>query len=76
MESAALFTIGTLRGIKTGSILNTVGLFEGRLDQEINQYVDRASATAQGEENEVLTALEAIVFLEKSQKEIKHEMEE
>lgn len=66
MESAALFTIGQLRGIKTGSILNTVASFEGNLDQEINQYVDRASAVAQGEKNEVLTALEAIVQLAKT----------
>ncbi|MGQ7411981.1 hypothetical protein ACTGWW_11100 [Streptococcus suis] len=49
MESAALFTIGSLRGIKTGSILNTVALYDGELKDEINQYVSGENRVTQGE---------------------------
>nr|WP_206269763.1 nucleoside phosphorylase [Streptococcus respiraculi] len=69
MESAALFTIGALRGVKTGSILNTVALFEGDLGQDINGYVNGDDLAASGEKNEILTALEAIVLLENEKKE-------
>jgi uridine phosphorylase len=57
METAALFVIGRLRGIKTASILNVVVEYEGNLEEGINEYVDSKS----GEEKEILTALEAIV---------------
>lgn len=72
METAALFTIGGLRGVKTGSILNTVCLFEGDLEEEINGYVDGGQKAAQGEKDEILLALETIVrmdSLEKAQEE-------
>lgn len=68
MESAALFTIGSLRGIKTGSILNTVALYDGELKDEINQYVSGENRVTQGEKNEILTTLEAIVMLEEQRK--------
>lgn len=61
METAALFVIGGLRGIRTASILNTVVESKGSLEKEINRYVDGESLTSQGEEHEILTALEAIV---------------
>lgn len=64
METAALFTIGALRGVKTGSILNTVNLYEGNLEQELNAYVDADTMAAQGEKREIITALEAIVRME------------
>jgi uridine phosphorylase len=57
METAALFVIGGLRGIKTASILNVVVEHEGDLEEGINDYVDNK----RGEEKEILTALEAIV---------------
>lgn len=60
MESAALFTIGALRGLKTASILNVVVESDGSLDEGINNYTDGESATATGEKNEILVALEAI----------------
>lgn len=65
METAALFTIGGLRGVKTGSILNTVSLFEGDLEEEINGYVEGGQKAAEGEKNEILLALETIIRLEK-----------
>ena len=65
METAALFTIGGLRGIKTASILNNVVEFEGNLEEGINQYVDGKSAVEQGEKNEIIVALEAFVALDR-----------
>ncbi len=65
METAALFTIGGLRGIKTASILNNVVEFEGNLEHGVNQYVDGKSAVEQGEKNEIIVALEAFVALDK-----------
>lgn len=68
METAALFTIGGLRGVKTASILNTVSLFEGNLEEEINQYVEAEDAAAEGEKREILAALETIVRLDREKK--------
>ena len=65
METAALFVIGGLRGVKTASILNNVVEAEGDLTDEINNYVDGASAVAEGEKREILTALEAMAALER-----------
>lgn len=61
METAALFVIGGLRGIKTASILNVVVEQEGNLEGGINDYVDEKNNSKRGEELEILTALEAIV---------------
>ncbi|HWT74276.1 MAG TPA: nucleoside phosphorylase [Mobilitalea sp.] len=61
METAALFVIGSLRGVKTASILNTVVEYEGELTKEINQYVDGETSVKQGEHNEILVALEAFL---------------
>ncbi len=60
METATLFVIGGLRGVKTVSILNVVVEKEGDLEEGINDYVDAESASKRGEEAEILTALEAI----------------
>ncbi|WP_040206028.1 nucleoside phosphorylase [Neobacillus jeddahensis] len=61
METAALFVIGGLRGIKTASILNVVVEQEGDLEGGINDYIDKKNSSKQGEELEILTALEAII---------------
>jgi uridine phosphorylase len=61
METSALFVIGGLRQIKVASILNVVVEAEGDLERGINDYVDQASACAEGEEKEIVTALETIV---------------
>ena len=60
METAALFVIGKLRGVKTASILNTVVEYEDNLEDNINNYTDGVNATVQGEKNEILVALEAL----------------
>lgn len=68
METAALFTIGRLRGIKTASILNNVVISGTDTAGGIGGYVDGERAAAQGEKNEILTALEAFVISEKNKK--------
>lgn len=67
METAALFAIGDLRGVKTASILNTVVEMEDDLAEGINHYADGAARVMQGEENEIITALEACLSLERLQ---------
>ena len=64
MESATLFVVGGLRGVKTASILNNVVEVEGDLMGEINNYVNGESAVAEGEKREIITALEAIVLMD------------
>ena len=64
MESAALFTIGRLRGMKTASILNTDVVNGEDTADAIGGYVDGESMTARGERNEILTALEALYRLD------------
>lgn len=69
METAALFTIGGLRGVKTASILNTVALYGGDIATEINSYVDMEGQVAQGEKDEILLALETIYHIDNKEKE-------
>lgn len=64
METAALFVIGSLRGIHCGSILNTVVEYQTDLKENINDYVDGETSVTKGEEHEILTALETFVRLD------------
>ncbi|MEA4939931.1 MAG: nucleoside phosphorylase [Christensenella sp.] len=59
METAALYTIGHLRGIRTMSILNNVVACETSTLDAIGSYVDGESAAMLGEEREILVALDA-----------------
>ena len=59
METAALYTIGHLRGIRTMSILNNVVAFEEDTLDAIGSYVDGETAAMQGEAHEILVALDA-----------------
>ena len=61
METAALYTIGHLRGIRTMSILNNVVAFEEDTLDAIGSYVDGETAAMQGEAHEILVALDALV---------------
>lgn len=65
MESAPIFVIGGLRKLKIASILNVVVEKNSNLEEGINGYVDGESSILKGEEREILTALEAIVKLER-----------
>lgn len=64
METAALYTIGRLRGVKAASILNNVVVNGEDTANAVSEYVGGESATAIGERNEILTALNAFVKLE------------
>lgn len=64
MESAALFTVGRLRGMKTASILNNVVVYGTDTADAIGGYVDGESLTAAGERNEIQVALEAFYRME------------
>ncbi|MFR1907137.1 MAG: nucleoside phosphorylase [Clostridium neonatale] len=63
METAALFTIGALRGVKTASILNNVSEYKKDLKDEVNNYVEGENLAIDGEKREIIVALEAIVKL-------------
>lgn len=69
METAALFVIGSLRGIKTASVLNTVVEYNENLTEEINNYVDGEASVKQGESYEIQAALEAFVLEHMREKE-------
>ncbi len=60
METAALFAVGALRGLRTASILNVVVEWKKDLKDGISSYRDGADAAAAGERNEILLALEAL----------------
>ena len=64
-KSQGFFVVGGLRGVKTASILNNVVEFQADVMEGINNYVDEASAVAEGECREIITALEAFVVLDK-----------
>lgn len=65
METAALFTIGRLRGVRTASILNNVVVYGEDTADAIGGYVDGAEACARGERDEIHVALEALYRLDK-----------
>ena len=64
METAALFVVGRIRGMKTASILNVVAACKSNVAENIGRYADGEALTAQGEEHEILTAFEALMKLE------------
>lgn len=64
METAALFVVGRIRGMKTASILNVVAACKGNVAENIGRYVDGEALTAQGEEHEILIAFEALKRLD------------
>lgn len=64
MESAALLTVARLRGVRAASILNNVVLYGQDTADAIGDYNGGENLTAEGEKNEILTALEAFVRLD------------
>ncbi|MDO5110686.1 MAG: nucleoside phosphorylase [Clostridia bacterium] len=60
MESAALFVIGALRGVRTAAILNNVVECGQDTAQSIGDYAGGENLAMRGEENEILTALDAL----------------
>lgn len=68
METAALFTVASLRGLKAASILNKVVEWGESTSEGVGSYAGGADLTAQGEKNEIAVALEAIVRIEKGER--------
>lgn len=64
METAALFTVARLRGMKAASILNNVVVWGEDTADAIGGYADGEDLPARGEKLEILTALEAFVRLD------------
>ena len=60
METAALFAVSTLRGLRTASILNVVVEWKKDLKDGISSYKNGEDAAALGERNEILLALETL----------------
>lgn len=60
METAALFVIGRLRGLKTASVLNVVVPYQSSLESGIQDLVSGEEAADKGETLQIQLALEAI----------------
>ncbi|MGO1356274.1 nucleoside phosphorylase [Alkalibacterium gilvum] len=67
METAALFTLARLRGLRAASVLNVVVPYSGDLQTGINQLQSGESLTKTGEQNEIRLALETIASLNQNQ---------
>lgn len=64
METATVFTLASLRGVRAASVLNNVVIFGEDVREGIGDYVDEEAAAAEGEKREIKVALEAITALE------------
>lgn len=68
METAALLTVGRLRGMKCASVLNNVVRWKECISHGVGSYAASADAAAVGEEHSILAALEAFARLEAEKK--------
>ena len=68
METATLFTVAALRGVKAASILNNVVLWGGNTLEGVGSYAGGADRTAQGERDQITVALDALARIEKEAK--------
>ena len=64
METASLFVTGSIRGMRTASVLNVVSAWGGQVSQDIGSYAAGQEKLLKGEEREILTALTALVQLD------------
>lgn len=64
METAALFVLGSLRGVRTASILNVVAASQSSVAEDIGKYASKEKTSMSGEEKEILTALEAFTRIQ------------
>lgn len=65
METAVLFVLGSLRGVRTASILNVVAASQSSVADDIGKYAAKEAISMSGEEREILTALEAFTRIQK-----------
>lgn len=68
METAALLTVGRLRGLKCASVLNTVVHSGDSIMEGVGAHASGAALTAEGEEHSILAALETFARLAASEK--------
>ena len=68
METAALLTVGRLRGMKCASVLNNVVRWKECISHGVGSYAAGADAAAAGEEHSILAALETFARLEADKK--------
>lgn len=68
METAAVFVSSSLKKLHAASILNVVVTYNDDLSKKLNDYGNGEAHTLQGEQNEILTALNAFVRIEKLSK--------
>lgn len=64
METAGLYVAGRLRGVRCASILNVVVGCGEDLQEQINHYTDGEDMAARGERREILTALNALRYID------------
>lgn len=69
METAALLTVGRLRGMKCASVLNNVVRWKECISQGVGSYVSGGDSAAEGEKRSILAALETFARLERGKAE-------
>ena len=67
-ETAALLTVGRLRGMRCASVLNNVVRWKECISHGVGSYAAGADAAAAGEEHSILAALETFARLEAEKK--------
>lgn len=67
-ETAALFVSAMVRGIRAAAILNVVADCRRDIQTDIGHYSEGEQRSADGEQHEILTALEAIYRFDKGRK--------
>lgn len=66
METAILMTLGRLRSVKVGSILNNVVLYQEDVKEGIGSYVEAENMAEKGEKREIILALDALYEMNKT----------
>ena len=61
METSTILTLAQLKGVKAGSILNTVGEYKSNIKDSIGDYADKKLTPMEGEKRGILLALETMV---------------
>ena len=61
METSTILTLAQLKGVKAGSILNTVAEYKSNVKDSIGDYADKRLIPMEGEKRGILLALETMV---------------
>lgn len=61
METSTILTLAQLKGVKAGSILNTVAEYKSNIKDSIGDYADKKLTPMEGEKRGILLALETMV---------------